>query len=301
MAEAESEAPVEVGSEPQAEIVAAAPETGLADSTWRWLRAAAIVATLYFGYQLLMVVRTWVELVFQVILLLVFAIIVALVTQPLVDGLERRARLPRTAAILLVLAGLLLLIIGGAFLLAEPIASEALSLSTQVPGLLRRLQAEYGQLAPSLRDHGIYVDLGGLVQSLTAEYQSRIGPLLIGGIRATLETLVNFLIVLVLSFWVLKDGPGLRDTILRWIPTAARGPMGFGLDAVAAVIGGYARAQLLMAVLIAVLAGVGCWLIGVPFPLVVGVTAAVFELVPIIGPFAGGAVAVLLALTRGPT
>jgi predicted PurR-regulated permease PerM len=38
----------------------------------------------------------------------------------------------------------------------------------------------------------------------------------------------------------------------------------------------------------------------VPFPILVGLAAGIFELVPIVGPFAGGAVGVALALTRSP-
>ena len=66
------------------------------------------------------------------------------------------------------------------------------------------------------------------------------------------------------------------------------------------VIGGYVRAQLFMALILGSAAGIGCWLLGVPFPIVVAVTAGVFELIPLVGPFVGGAVAILLALTVSP-
>ena len=53
-------------------------------------------------------------------------------------------------------------------------------------------------------------------------------------------------------------------------------------------------------ILIGVLAGVGCAIIGVPFPIVVALAAGIFELVPLVGPFLGGAVAILLAFTISP-
>jgi predicted PurR-regulated permease PerM len=74
----------------------------------------------------------------------------------------------------------------------------------------------------------------------------------------------------------------------------------FALDAMGVVVGGYVRAQLLLALMIGTLAGVGCAVIGVPFPLVVGLAAGIFELIPIVGPFVGGAVALLLAATVSP-
>jgi predicted PurR-regulated permease PerM len=85
------------------------------------------------------------------------------------------------------------------------------------------------------------------------------------------------------------------------LPGALRVNVEFGLDATAVVIGGYVRAQLFLALIIGALAGIGCAIIGVPFPLVVAIAAGIFELIPLIGPFAGGAVALLLALTVSPT
>jgi hypothetical protein len=67
------------------------------------------------------------------------------------------------------------------------------------------------------------------------------------------------------------------------------------------VVSGYLRGQLLVALLLGVSAGVGCWLIGVPFPVVIGVVVGVLELVPMIGPFLGAIVAVLVSIPQGWT
>jgi predicted PurR-regulated permease PerM len=44
------------------------------------------------------------------------------------------------------------------------------------------------------------------------------------------------------------------------------------------------------------LAGLGCWLLGVPYALVLGVLAGLFELVPMFGPILSAVPAVLVAL-----
>ena len=51
---------------------------------------------------------------------------------------------------------------------------------------------------------------------------------------------------------------------------------------------------------VAVLSGVGLWLIGVPLAMTLGIIAGLMDFIPYVGPWLGGAPAVLMALTMGP-
>ena len=62
------------------------------------------------------------------------------------------------------------------------------------------------------------------------------------------------------------------------------------------MLGGYLRGQLVMAATIGAIAGLGCWLLGLPYALVLGVLAGLFELVPMFGPILSAVPAVLVAL-----
>ena len=64
----------------------------------------------------------------------------------------------------------------------------------------------------------------------------------------------------------------------------------------ARVLGGYLRGQLVLALIIGVLAGVGCALLGLPYAVVIGVLAGLFELVPMFGPILSVIPAALVAL-----
>ena len=129
------------------------------------------------------------------------------------------------------------------------------------------------------------------------EISSRVGSVLVSGVTGTVNAVVDVVVVLVVAFWILRDGEALRGGVTALLPGRVRSEVDFGFDAFAVVVGGYVRAQLCMALIIGLLAGVGCALLGVPFPLVIGIAAAIFELIPIIGPFLGGGVALLLAAT----
>lgn len=276
-------------------------DPALRRSAWWWLRAAAIAITLYAAYQLFLVVRGWILMVLTVVLYFVFGLIVSFVAAPGVRLLER-ARVPKHAAILITLAGGVLLILGAGYLLGGPLVVEVRGISTTTaPKLIAQAQAYYSStLAPQLEQHGIRInplaELGGSVTGLGG----RIAGLLLKGLQTTLQVALDLIVVLVVAFYLLSGGEELRNGFLSYLPAAAREYGEFAFDAIERVLGGYVRAQLFMALLIGLLAGAGCWLIGVPFPLLIGVAAGVFELVPIVGPFLGGALAVMVALTRSP-
>jgi predicted PurR-regulated permease PerM len=61
-------------------------------------------------------------------------------------------------------------------------------------------------------------------------------------------------------------------------------------------LGGWVRGQLLVMLAIGVMAGVGYFALGLPNPILLGVAAGLFEIIPMIGPFLAFAPAVLVAL-----
>jgi predicted PurR-regulated permease PerM len=269
-------------------------------ATWFWLRVAAIVVSLFYGYQLLLVVRGWLDVVLDVAMLFVFGLVLSFLVQPFVDMLEREVGMPRSLAILGVLGTLLVLLAVLVYLLAGPLIAEASALRQELPTLVQGVQDRYAKLATDLGLESLGVNPRNLVSIGAGTVASNLLPWLIGGLQATVKTVVDIVVVLVVAFWLLKDGRRLRGEMLRALPAGVREHASFAFEAVAAVLGGYVRAQLLVALVIGALAGLGCYVLRVPFPIVVGLAAAVFELVPIVGPFVGGAVGVTLALTVSP-
>src|SRR5690606_3483663 len=65
-------------------------------------------------------------------------------------------------------------------------------------------------------------------------------------------------------------------------------------------VGGYVRGQLLISVVLGVLVWIGLSIIGVPLATAIAFIAAVFNLVPYLGPVIGAVPAVLLGLTVSP-
>ncbi len=275
------------------------PPRDIRDSFWWWGRLAFALAAAYLAWQLLLIAQDVVGGILTVFLLAIFAAVVALLCTPAVGFLTSRARLPRTLAVLLVLAALLGVVAGIGALISGPAIAEAKALPAELP----TLQARVDDIQRFLTQHGIQVgtlNLASLANHALAGSPAAVGRFVIQAITVTFSVVVDIVIVLVAAFWFLRDHERLRRLTLDSLPARWQPQVDFGLNAFAVVVGGYFRAQVTMALLIGALAGIGSWLIGVPFPLVVALSAGVFELIPLVGPFVGAGVAALLALTISP-
>ncbi|MBV0891836.1 AI-2E family transporter [Paracoccus sp. Z118] len=126
-----------------------------------------------------------------------------------------------------------------------------------------------------------------------------------GAVTGTVSTLVgviaNVVIVITVGVFLAAD-PGLyRRGVLHLIPMDARARAVEILDALGQGLWRWLIGQGIAMLAVAVLSGVGLWLIGVPLAMTLGIIAGLLDFVPYVGPWLGGAPAVLMALTLGPT
>jgi predicted PurR-regulated permease PerM len=108
------------------------------------------------------------------------------------------------------------------------------------------------------------------------------------------------ILVPILAFFFLKDADGFRRSAVAALPHRVR-RRGYELfEEVNATLAAYIRAQLLAGVLIGVICGAGFALLGVPYALLLGVTAGVLEFVPLVGPLVAAAVSIAVAALHAP-
>ena len=102
-------------------------------------------------------------------------------------------------------------------------------------------------------------------------------------VLGALGTLFSFLLMLFVLFFVLRDGPTLAKRVVRMLPIEQRmrGKLWQHLEEVTrAVFLGIGVTALVQGTLV----GIAFWIAGLPSPLVFGVLAALFALVPFVGP-----------------
>jgi predicted PurR-regulated permease PerM len=223
--------------------------------------------------------------VFNVVLLFLFAAIVALILNPVVDGIQRIPgfRTHRGPAVL----GLYLLIFAAIGALVALVIPTLVDQAKHIPELVSQLQR-------SLSDRGFNVNLGALIPSGSALPGSAFS--LVAGVATTVADIV---LVVVISIYLLIDGRALVATLRNLFPENPH-RFDFALVATGSTMAAYVRGQSLMSLIIGTYTALALTLIGVHYAIVIGVAAFLLEFVPIVGAVLAMVLAVVVALLQGP-
>ena len=134
----------------------------------------------------------------------------------------------------------------------------------------------------------------GLEQLQAAAGQLGAGALAATATVATVAT--GAVLGLFATVFFLADGPRIWGFLVKLIPSEGRESVHVAGQRAWTAVGTYVRTLPVIAFADAVGIGVGVWLLGVPFPLAIGVLTFFTAFVPVIGAVFAGAVAVLIAL-----
>jgi predicted PurR-regulated permease PerM len=107
---------------------------------------------------------------------------------------------------------------------------------------------------------------------------------------------VSTISVIILSVYMLFEGPAIKRGFLDLFPNKHHRRLEAILHRIAQKFGGWLRGQLFLGLIIGVAAGVATWILGLPYPFLLGLAAGVTELIPMVGPVLGAIPAVLVAL-----
>lgn len=242
----------------------------------------------------------------MVLLLLAFTVIFCYLIAPVVDVVEQPLRfgnssrkLPRSLAISIVY----LLLIGGIILLADrvaPLLSDQLAaFADNFPSYAQQLD-QYAKSLEKLPSR--YRLPQGWRQALsdwiTTTQQGAVEWLKsMVGRTVRLALFLPWLILIpVIGFFFLKDAKAVSTRFLASLPQAdMRYRLTVFLREVSETLAAYIRAQLIACAVVGVIEGSGLWLLGISYPLVFAIAAAILEFVPVVGPLALGCAATLVA------
>ncbi|QYJ03338.1 AI-2E family transporter [Nocardioides panacisoli] len=260
-----------------------------------WLRMAATAALRLILIGITVTAVLWLIGQFWVgVLPIILALIVTTVLWPPVAWL-RRHRVPSSLAAFI---GLIVpfAIVGGLFAsLAPSVVRQSADLFDQASQGLLELQ-RWAQGPPvNLRNEQV-AELTDSVVGWAQSSSSQIASGVFTGVGAATSALVALVLVLVLTFFFLKDGP----QFLPWIRRVAGRNAGRHLTEAGTrgwvTLSGFIRAQAMVSAFDAVLIGIGLVVLQVPLAFVLALLTFFGGFVPIVGAFAVGALAVLVAL-----
>jgi predicted PurR-regulated permease PerM len=110
---------------------------------------------------------------------------------------------------------------------------------------------------------------------------------------------IIFVLAPIIAFYLLVDLPHIRKVAQSLVPENARGDVMVVARRLNRAIGGYFRGQLAIAFIVGTMASIGLAIIGLPFWIIVGMIAGLFNMIPLIGPWVGAIPGIVIALTTG--
>lgn len=110
---------------------------------------------------------------------------------------------------------------------------------------------------------------------------------------------IIFVLAPIIAFYLLVDLPHIRVVCRSLVPTRARADVMVVSRRLSTAIGGYFRGQLAVAFVVGVLASIAMAIIDLPFWLIVGMVAGLFNMIPLIGPWIGAIPGIAIAFTTG--
>jgi predicted PurR-regulated permease PerM len=141
--------------------------------------------------------------------------------------------------------------------------------------------------------------LSALVGQALASLQSSVPSLLqfpftlVSGVFGAVLSIV--LIVTMSVFWLMSAGK-LRDFALALAPERTRVGGALLFSELGRTLGGWVRGTLVAMLLIGAFTALGLALLGVPYALLLGILAGLLEMIPYLGPWISGSLAVVVAL-----
>ena len=230
-------------------------------------------------------------------LIFMFAAVVAMLVTPIVDRIQGFPVLRgHRGAAVIVFYGLILLVIGSAaFLLAPTVTADASKLGQQVPAIEGAAQGVLNKIESALRSFGI--NLAYTIPRGGASLGGDISPASLTKIGGLVSPVVNVLLVIVVSIYLTSQGRELVATARKLFPAQER-IFDFTMLAVGAAVASYARAQLLMSLLMGLYTGITLTLLGVHYAAALGVAVFFLEMLPLVGAPIGFILAIVVASTQ---
>jgi predicted PurR-regulated permease PerM len=238
----------------------------------------------------------------NLLLPLFLAAALAYLLNPLVKWVESR-EIRRSVAVAAVYIGALLILVLGTYVVGPRLRAELSALADRLPIMtgeveraVTRAADELAAAVPATRRFlpGETTGPGWLERQLegravrAAELFEHAGHIFLYAI------LIPFF-----AFFVLRDTHRVIGYCMDRLPPAHVETSVAVWCEIDGIIGRYLRGVALDGLVIGVLASVGLWAIGVPYPLLLGVVAGLANTIPFVGPLLSAAVAGLAVLTQG--
>jgi sporulation integral membrane protein YtvI len=225
---------------------------------------------------------------------LIFAFITALILEPAVRSLQKRSRMGRKFAVIIVFTAFLAMLGLTGYIITTKVISEAISITENAPQYINDLtslwadaQEQFVDAARELPDEIINeINVRG-EEFLISVRNYLLAFINIDNLKALLthipNFLINFLFYVIALFLFLLDLPRLREKFYGHLHIKTAEKVNFITSRLSSVGIGFFKAQFLVSVIIFIVSLFGLWLILPDVALVMSLVIWVIDFIPILG------------------
>jgi predicted PurR-regulated permease PerM len=233
------------------------------------------------------------------VLLLVFvAILLASALEPFVGWIRGHLGLGRGPTILLVYAAFFVVVIAMALVVVPAAIGQFQEIVAGLPPLFDQARDWAGTLRPAGVSASAKALVGAAEDVLTPPPPDPNAVVHIG--LTVAEAVVSVATLLTIVYFWLVEHARLQRFALAFLPAERRAGARDAWNEIENRLGMWVRGQLTLMASIGVATGTAYFVLGVPSALLLGLVAAVMEVIPIVGPLLGAVPAVLVAATVSP-
>ena len=247
------------------------------------------------------------QLFASILLPFVAACGIAYVLDPFCARLTR-IRIPRGAASLLLVLGLILagllfvlllypIIIRQVGLLVGHVPDYAQGLSNFAGRIIARLQQNLGPDYVDAKLSELVSGQAGAMLTFLAGAATR----LVGGGYALFNVLSLLIVTPVVAFYLLRDWPYVITLVDSWLPRRYQAVLRAQAREVDRILSAWVRGQAMCCMILALFYALGLSAVGLELGLVVGLTAGFLSFIPYVGSVTGAVVSIGLACAQFPT
>ncbi len=235
----------------------------------------------------------------RIITWFVVAAFFAAILTPAVDFLERKVRMPRVLATLIVFLLGLAAMAAMLYSFIRPLVDQAYEFSDNLPKYVEEAKAGQGPVGGLVERYDLDTYVERNQEKLRATVTGAGGPAakFASSIFSTLAAVVT---ILVLTFLLLLEGPKVIDGLLRLIPPRHRDRVRRVARDSNRAITGYMFGNLAISVIAGVATYLVLWPLGVPFRGVLALWVAFADLIPLVGATLGAVVVSAVAFLDSP-
>jgi predicted PurR-regulated permease PerM len=249
-----------------------------------WI-AVAIVA--------LVVVLLWIlKATFNVLLLVLAGVLIALYFRGLAGLLHRKLHVPQKGSLAISTIGSLLLLIGFFWFAGSRIQHQAVQLSDTLPSAIENFKQQLSQNPIGQRV---------LQKAQSGDSMKKATTVAQSFFRSTFGVLGDVYVVLFLGIFFTVSPKLYINGFLKLIPPKSKERAGEVVNTIGSSLTKWLKGKLFAMLVVAILTAIGLVIIGMPMAFTLALIAGLLNFIPNFGPLIAMVPAVLVGLMQGPT